>query len=580
MKKHSGSVCTHASVGSATLLAAAGLLSIEGVASAQSVVYLDQGWDTGNQREISYNLSQGAQVVDYDIYLNLENHDSKGLVRDDNTTVRFGFLPTVGYYDEDLNPDRLAVGFAKDVDANTGAEYMGFTCASCHTGQVSFRGTDIRIDGAGTPGDFVGYLEQLQKSLKAARTDKHKLKKLAKALGIKGKGKDEELVELQDRLAASEERVARFVRFTKTEGNTNKGRIDAFGSIGNTVLVHNMGLESNFRASVAPVSVPFLWQTSELERTQYTGIGTNNFARNVGEIIGVFGNVNLRDPEALLDNNIQGHNLYALEEMIRTLKAPEWPEAILGSIDHAAAARGRDVYNTVDASGYSCASCHTLPDENGVYPLTPAEHNAFGKQFIKTYQTPLAEVGTDTKAASLIFQPFLADTGILAGFFNGAPKYPSILIERFAFGSTTQRLFQDLELTQGEIFEYSGYRIDAPGYVPPPDVPGYRARPLPGVWATAPYLHNGSVRTLAELLRPAAERETSFYVGSTEFDPLEVGLASSTCGKGKGKGKDKDEDSLELYDTSMVGNSAQGHEYGVYFSAQDKSDLLEFLKTL
>ncbi len=570
MNKHSGSFRTRLAGGVATLLTAAGFSSIAGIASAQPVTYLDQGWDAGNQREISYNLSQGSQVVDYDIYLNLENPDSSNLLRSDNTTRRFGFLPTVGYYDDELNPDRLPVGFAKDVDVNTGAEFMGFTCAACHTGEIAYRGRQIRIDGGATQGDFVGYLEHIEASLEAAQTDKHKLKNLAKRLGAKGKDENAELAELRARLAENQARVARFVRFTKTEGNTNIGRIDAFGSIGNTILVHNMGIESNFRPSVAPVSVPYLWQTSELERTQYTGIGTNNFARNVGEIIGVFGNLNLRDPEALLDNNIQGHNLFALEEMVRTLKAPKWPEAILGSIDEAAAARGRDVYNTVDASGYSCASCHTLPDANGVYPQTPAEHNAFGKQFIKTYQIPLDEVGTDTKAANLLFQPFLADTGILAGFFNGAPQYPSILIERFAFGATTQRLFNDMELTPGERALYSGFRIDAPGYTPPPDFAGYRARPLPGVWSTGPFLHNGSVRTLAELLKPGAARESAFYVGSTTFDPNEVGYVSSYAGGGR----------VELYDTTMVGNSAQGHEYGVHFSAQDKQDLLEFLKTL
>ncbi len=186
-----------------------------------------------------------------------------------------------------------------------------------------------------------------------------------------------------------------------------------------------------------------------------------------------------------------------------------------------AADRGYDVYNTVDATGYSCASCHSLPDANGIYPMTPPEQNAFGKQFIKTYQTPLAEVGTDPSAANLLFQPFMAKTGILAASFGGAPMYPSILIERFAFGAATQRLFEDMELTPGERALYSGFRINAPGYQPPPDFAAYRARPLPGIWATAPFLHNGSVRTLAELMTPAAERETEFTVGSTAFDPVQ-----------------------------------------------------------
>jgi hypothetical protein len=136
-----------------------------------------------------------------------------------------------------------------------------------------------------------------------------------------------------------------------------------------------------------------------------------------------------------------------------------------------------------------------------------------------------------------------------------------------------------MELTPGERALYSGLRIDAPGHTPPPDFAGYRARPLPGVWSTGPFLHNGSVRTLAELLKPGAARESAFYVGSTTFDPNAVDYVSSYAGGSR----------VELYDTAMVGNSARGHEYGVHFSAQDKQDpfsaqdkqdLLEFLKTL
>ena len=54
--------------------------------------------------------------------------------------------------------------------------------------------------------------------------------------------------------------------------------------------------------------------------------------------------------------------------------------------------------------------------------------------------------------------------------------------------------------------------------------PAYKARPLNGIWATAPYLHNGSVRTLRQLLLPAADRQTVFQVGSREYDPKDAGV--------------------------------------------------------
>ncbi|MET4312570.1 hypothetical protein [Bradyrhizobium sp. RT4b] len=85
--------------------------------------------------------------------------------------------------------------------------------------------------------------------------------------------------------------------------------------------------------------------------------------------------------------------------------------------------------------------------------------------------------------------------------------------------------------------------------------PQYRAGPLDGVWATAPYLHNGSVPTLRDLLLPQKERPTSFCVGSREFDPVNVGLvtktqASDTCAAG-----------LTEFNVSLLGNGNRGHSF-------------------
>ncbi len=88
----------------------------------------------------------------------------------------------------------------------------------------------------------------------------------------------------------------------------------------------------------------------------------------------------------------------------------------------------------------------------------------------------------------------------------------------------------------------------------------YKARPLNGIWATAPYLHNGSVPTLYDLLLPASPtpndpkemtyRPKTFYVGSREFDPKKVGFRTDTNG---GSGF--------FFDTTLPSNSNAGHEY-------------------
>lgn len=77
----------------------------------------------------------------------------------------------------------------------------------------------------------------------------------------------------------------------------------------------------------------------------------------------------------------------------------------------------------------------------------------------------------------------------------------------------------------------------------------YRPRPLEGVWATAPYLHNGSVPSIFQLLSPAEERDQEFYLGRKEYIPETLGL---NVDKFKGAFK---------YDTGITGNSNLGHEF-------------------
>ena len=110
--------------------------------------------------------------------------------------------------------------------------------------------------------------------------------------------------------------------------------------------------------------------------------------------------------------------------------------------------------------------------------------------------------------------------------------------------------------------------------LPAPAKGGYEARVLDGIWAAAPYLHNGSVPTLADLLKPAAERAVKFKVGPA-YDTTNIGLAV-----------DQPQSSFELETTGCPdldpnsGNSRCGHEFGVNLSNDEKKALLEYLKTL
>jgi Cytochrome C oxidase, cbb3-type, subunit III len=104
---------------------------------------------------------------------------------------------------------------------------------------------------------------------------------------------------------------------------------------------------------------------------------------------------------------------------------------------------------------------------------------------------------------------------------------------------------------------------------------GYVARPLEGVWATAPYLHNGSVPTLDDLLKPEDERPVCFPLGHREYDPVKLGYVSE-CNKVPAAEKSR----YFIYDTRLPGNSNQGHNYGTDLDSSDRAALLEYLKVM
>src|ERR1022692_2390267 len=103
---------------------------------------------------------------------------------------------------------------------------------------------------------------------------------------------------------------------------------------------------------------------------------------------------------------------------------------------------------------------------------------------------------------------------------------------------------------------------------------GYASQPLDGLWLRGPYLHNGSVPTLRELLEPAPKRRAEFYRGYDVFDRERVGFISDVPEENGRK--------YFKFDTRLPGNGNFGHEgeeYGTNLSAEDKDALVEYLKT-
>jgi hypothetical protein len=101
---------------------------------------------------------------------------------------------------------------------------------------------------------------------------------------------------------------------------------------------------------------------------------------------------------------------------------------------------------------------------------------------------------------------------------------------------------------------------------------GYVAGRLDGIWMRGPFLHNGSVPSVGDLLKPPARRPTTFYRGNNLLNRADIGFVSDLAQE---KGLH-----FALFDTSLPGNSNSGHSYGTGLSDQDKKAILEYLKTL
>ncbi len=126
--------------------------------------------------------------------------------------------------------------------------------------------------------------------------------------------------------------------------------------------------------------------------------------------------------------------------------------------------------------------------------------------------------------------------------------------------SFTQPLVEKFHAFNGPPFVFTAFR----------KTNGYVNLPLDGVWARAPYLHNGSVPTLWDLLQPEADRPKVFHRGYNVYDSVNVGFVS--------EGSEAEQAGFR-FDTSVPGNANSGHLYGTDLSSEEKRALLEYLKT-
>jgi hypothetical protein len=516
--------------------------------------FLDQNWDRETQIEWWFT-SQGSRVIPYDWYLALERPDSEELVRSTSNMERLRFIPWPP--DPKWNPDGLAIGFVKDTDAESGEAHFGFTCAACHTGLVTLEGKEVLVDGAPAHSDFNGFLEEIGTSLKQTLDDSDKFTRFSdRVLGANSESAS--VTALKEQLRGRTALLAERLRVNRPPDPAGYARLDAFGNIFNEGSVFAINEPSNAKPANAPVSYPVLWDTPQHDVVQWDGASVNAgigpYIQNVRKVIGLFGDLRIEQvagsPQLRYRHHIDIKGLERLEEILVTLWSPEWPEDILPAIDREQAARGKVSYDK------RCRSCHADIDRDDP------------QRAIKAMMVAVEKVGTDPKMAMNIVTS-VSNTGILEGQGRPpfGPKAPTAsVVEIGAIGVMGKERPDKLKEGWGAyLAAVKANTEDKDGKRHPPR---YKARPLNGIWASAPFLHNGSVPNLWELLKKPEDRVTSFHVGSWEMDPVNVGFVT-----------DAGPDTSEL-DTSIPGNSNSGHDYGTDLSDTEKRELIEYIKRL
>jgi hypothetical protein len=410
----------------------------------------------------------------------------------------------------------LPIGFSKRRHV---IDFAGFNCAFCHTGSVrEAPGAPPRII-PGMPANTVD-LWKFFKFLMDAAADRRftpevlipHMQQRHKLNGFEETlYKVEIIAQVRSALLDQKQRVARIFRDNPPWG---PGRVDTFGPY--KAIQHNFDLERLPAAEViGTADLPSLWNQGPRNGMRLHWDGNNDSVRerNFSASFGAGATPSTVDIGAL--DRVQG--------WIWTLASPRYPFAV----DAAAAARGRAHYMQ------HCYACHGTQD--------------FGREFAEHG----FKVGGDLRLGMV--EP-------------RASLLPRNRTDPYRLDSFTWELsVHQATLLADTPEQLKRFR----------KTDGYATMPLDGIWARAPYLHNGSVPTLTDLLQPAARRPKTFYRKDDVYDQVRGGFVSDAQAIGA------DRDRYFLYDTALPGNGNVGHEYGVdELDDTQKRELVEFLKTM
>jgi hypothetical protein len=581
---------------------------------------------TPAQKETYYHLSQGAEILPWFVLTAVDVAGTDSTKAFVENLKRYGLLP------DPARNDGVPVGLTVASNPFTfGMDFAGVTCAACHVGELRHNGKAVRIDGAPNMFNLQLFYSDAIDAVTETLSNRGKLWRAAKRMGRQDYGRysiaapfvrpatlvyyGANVLLHRDRLNARLELLA-VITVAKDQRDPEHptsgfGRLDAFDGTRNFIFTRLRKADTNGKFQVnkanmvkldAPVKFPPLWSRKaqplepveayrqqpqhfprvwgfkDYDWVEWT-IDTNTvMERNVTETLGAGATVVL-DPKApsLFESSIPIKNMHDLEWLAYYIDPPRWPTAIFGEIKPDLAAAGQRIFQS------QCAGCHEYGDDL---------RTATGLIDLRGMRPE--EVGTDATAALRISCP-VPDTGPLAippksytaadsqllkdcaGVKAGAPFIGNPFaktvqtavdgIKQKAYAAAEidapqQRIMEDLD-QRGAVAWRDTLLDTRPPYGP------YAARPLYGIWAAAPYLHNGSVPTLYDLLLPPEQRPKKFALGVREYDPVKLGFVVETsCSQ---------QDCV--VDTTLTGDGNGGHLWGTDLTDPDRMALLEYLKT-
>ena len=582
---------------------------------------------TAAQKESFYHLSQGAEILPWFVLTAVDVADPGSTKPFVENLQRYGLLP------DPARKDGLPVGLTVSSNPFTfGMEFVGVTCAACHVGELRHDGKAVRVDGAPNMFNLQLFYSDAIAAVMAPMSDRGKLWRALKRLGRQDYERfwiaapfirpatviyyGANALLHRDRLDARLELVA-VIRAAKDQRDPEHptsgfGRLDAFDGTRNFLFtrLRKEDAHGDFEVNKAnmvkldaavkfpplwsrkdqplepveayreqPQRFPRVWGFKDYDWVEWT-IDTNTvMERNVTETLGAGATVVL-DPTrtaSLFESSIPVRNMHQLEWLAYYIDPPRWPGAIFGEIKPDLQTAGERTFQI------HCAGCHEYGDDR----RTPTG-------LIRLLGVRPNKVGTDATAALRISCP-VPDTGVLEiqpKFFTAedaqllkrcAGVEPGAPFTGYSFASTAQAAVDNIkqkayaaagiDKAQQQVMEDFAQRgnptwRDTLLDTRPPYGP-YAARPLYGIWAAAPYLHNGSVPTLYDLLLPPEQRPKTFALGGREYDPVKLGFAVGTACSQRDC----------LVDTTRTGDGNGGHIWGTDLAEPDRMALLEYLKT-